>query len=126
MYAPADGGILRWQTKSIEPNGVEHVVPLHPAEAGVAIGWGQRVPVADVEVSRGVRIHGHLVPLGAGVVVGDFVQAIFFPTCLPFAVDRNWVESQFNLSGTAGHLLSPQVRGTGKPHLGQHRSCQSY
>jgi len=91
---------------------MKHVVALHPPETGVAVGRGHGVPVAYVKIARGVRVHGHFVPLGTGIVVEYFMQAVFFPTRLPFAVNRSGVERKFDLSAAAGHVESPQVQAS--------------
>ena len=49
--AVADGGVFGGEAEGVEAHGVEDVVALHTAEAGVAVGGGHDVPVADVEVT---------------------------------------------------------------------------
>ena len=93
MDAPADGGVLGGEAKGIEAHGVQHVVALHTTEAGMAVGRGHGVPVADVEVAGGVGVHGHLIPAGAVVVLGDAVDAVGFPALLPFFFEGDGVVS---------------------------------
>ena len=50
MDAPGDGGVFGGQPEGVKPDGVEHIVALHPAEAGVGVRGGHGVPVADVQV----------------------------------------------------------------------------
>ena len=88
MDALLDCGVLRRQAKSIEAHGMQHVVALHAPEPGVRISGCHGVPMADVHVAGGVRVHGQLVPLGAGVVVPDSVQAVSGPPVLPLSVNR--------------------------------------
>ena len=121
--APADGGVFGGQAESVEADGMQHVVALHPAKAGVGVGGGHGVPVADVQIAGGVGIHGHFVPLGAGVVVGHPVQPVPFPAVLPFLVDGGVVEPRFALPLTGSHLASPQSWGAagGKSPAARHR-----
>ena len=101
--AVADGGVFGGKAEGVEAHGVEDVEALHSAKAGVAVGGGHDVPVADVEVARGVGVHGKLVPLGAGVVVGSVVDAVLFPPLLPLVVDFLGGVSNVNAS-CGGHF----------------------
>ena len=101
--AVADGGVFGGEAEGVEAHGVEDVEALHSAEAGVAVGRGHDVPVADVEVAGGVGVHGKLVPLGAGVVVGGVVNAVPLPTLLPLVVDFLGGVSNVNAS-CGGHF----------------------
>ena len=87
VYSALHRGVFGGETEGVEPHGVEHVVALHPAKPGVAVGRGHGVPVADVEVARGVGIHGQLIPLGPGIVVGNVVNAVGLPAFLPLPVN---------------------------------------
>ncbi len=87
MDAALDGGVLRRQAEGVEAHGMQHVVALHPLEAGVDIRRGHGVPVADVQVARGVGEHGQGVPLGTALVFGYLVEAVSGPLLLPLGLD---------------------------------------
>ena len=108
--AVADGGVFGGEAEGVEAHGVEDVEALHSPEAGVGVGGGHDVPVADVEVTGGVGVHGKLVPLGAGVVVGGVVDAVLLPPLLPLVVDFLGRVSNVNAS-CGGHfwVLRPAV-----------------
>ena len=58
-----DGGVLGGQTEGIEAHREQDVVALHAHEAGAGVRRGHGVPVADVEVARGVGQHRQRVVL---------------------------------------------------------------
>ena len=87
VNAALDGGVLGGQTEGVEAHGVKHVVALHPLETGADVGGRHGVPVADVQVARGVGEHGQGVPLGAGRVLTDLVELILRPLLLPLLFD---------------------------------------
>ena len=91
--------VLGRHAERVPAHRVQHVVALHPAEAGVGVRRRHRVPVADVHVAGGVGVHGQLVPLGARVVVPHGVQAVRGPPRLPLAVDGPRVPPEFRLPG---------------------------
>jgi hypothetical protein len=64
MPAALDGRVLGGQPEGIEPDREEHVVAVHPAEPRQRVARGHDVPVADVQVTRRVRIHRQEVVLG--------------------------------------------------------------
>jgi hypothetical protein len=83
MDAVPDGGVLGGKTEGIEAIGVEHVKAAHTLVAGVDIRRYIVIPVADMKVAGGIGEHGKGVPLGARVVVPDFIKLIFSPAVLP-------------------------------------------
>ena len=85
--AAADGSVLRRKAEGIEAHGVKHFVALHPHEAGVDVGGCHGIPVADVEVSRGVGVHGEFVMLGTWVVLVDLIEVVLGPPFLPLSLD---------------------------------------
>ena len=85
--AALDGGVLCREAEGVEAHGMHYVVALHPLEAGVDIGRGHGVPVADMEVARGVGEHGQGVPLGFRRLVRSAVKVISSPFGLPFIFD---------------------------------------
>ena len=88
MDALLDCGVLRRQAKGVEAHWVQHVIALHATEPCVCVRGSQDVPMTNVHVAGGVRVHGQLVPLGAGVVVPDSVEAVSGPPGLPLPVNR--------------------------------------
>ena len=84
--AVLDGGVLGGEAEGVEAHGVEDVVALHAPEAGVDVRGGHGVPVADVEVPRGVGEHGELVPLGLVGVFVDAVEGVGGPAVLPLGL----------------------------------------
>ena len=107
MNPTANSGIFRRQTESVEADGMEDIVALHPAEPSVAIRGGHSVPMTDMQVSRGVRIHGHFVPFGPGVVMVYPVQTVLVPTDLPLVINGCCIVAQLYLPGAGAHLPSP-------------------
>ena len=105
MDAVLDGGVLGGEAEGVEAHGVEDVVALHAAEAGMDVRGGHGVPVADVEVPRGVGEHGELVPLGLIGVFVDAVEGVGGPAVLPLGLYFGGVVSE-------GHpvLRSPALR----------------
>ena len=100
--APLDGGVLGGQPEGVEPHGMEDVIAAHPHETGVSVRRGHSVPVADVQVARGVGVHGERVPGGTRVVVGHAVEAVGGPAVLPLAVEGLGIIAQLHLAG-GGH-----------------------
>ena len=101
--AAGDGGVFGGKPKGVEPDGVQNIVALHAAEPGVGIRRRHGVPVADVQVTGRVRVHGHFEPLGAGIAVIHPVNPVAFPPFLPLAVNPDRVESELNLTLGCGH-----------------------
>ena len=115
MDAPGYGGVFGRQTEGVESDGVQHVVALHPAEPGVSVRRRHGVPVADVQITRRVRVHGHFEPFGARIVVLDMVDPVPFPPLLPLAVNLNRVEAELNLTLGCGHKKSTlNIGGRGR------------
>ena len=65
---------------------MQHVIALHLAETSMGVRWCHGIPVAYVDITRGVRIHGQLVPLRARIFVVDLVELILSPFSLPFGI----------------------------------------
>ncbi len=112
MYTPADGGVFRGQSKGIESYGMEHVIALHSAKASVTVGGSHGVPMTDVQISRGIGVHGHFIPLGTRIVVLYSVQPIFGPPFLPFLVDCHRIVTEIHLPRRGRHIRSPRIRYT--------------
>ena len=107
MDAASYGRVLGVQPEGVEPHRVEDVVSLHAHEPGAGVRSRHRVPVADVEVARGVRVHVKLVPLGAGIVVPDPVGPFLTPTRLPLGLDGLVVVAPLRLSFRRRHRYAP-------------------
>ena len=86
MDAVANGGVFGRQSECVEAHRVQHIVALHSAQARVGVGRAHSVPVSDMEVAGGIRIHRELIPLWTRVVVIYLVRALFFPAPLPLGV----------------------------------------
>ncbi len=87
-----DRGVLGRQAVRIEPDREEHVLAVHPVEAGQCVGRGHDVPVADVEVARRIGVHRQDVRLGPRLVVEvRLVQPGLVPPRLPAGLDRRGV-----------------------------------
>ena len=82
-----NSGVLRRQSEGVEAHGMEYVISLHTAKAGVAVRRSHGVPMADVEVARGIGIHGELIPFGPRVIVSHPIDAVRLPPLPPFAID---------------------------------------
>ena len=106
MDSTADGRVLCGKAEGVEPHGVQHVVALHAAEAGMGIGGGHGVPVADVQVSGGVGVHGHLVPARTVVVIGNAIDAVGLPPLLPLLLEGDGIVFRFLVLGGGGHSVS--------------------
>ena len=87
MDSTLDGRVLSIQPECVKAHWVKHIVTLHAAEARMSIRWTHRIPVTDMEVTRGVRVHRQLIPLRARVVVVDLVGAALEPALLPFGIN---------------------------------------
>ena len=85
--AVADGGVLGGQSEGVEPHREEDVVAAHALQAGVDVGYGEGVPVADVEDAGGIGVHGQGVPLVAGGIVVDPVEVVPLPALAPLLLD---------------------------------------
>ncbi len=60
---------------------------MHPFEAGVSVGYGEGVPVTDMQVARGVGVHGQVV-VGLFVVLQvGFVKPQLGPPGLPLGLE---------------------------------------
>ena len=64
VAAVLDRGVLGRQPEGVEADREEHVVAVHPPEAGERVRRRDDVPVADVQVARRVRVHRQQVVLG--------------------------------------------------------------
>ena len=88
MDTALDGGVLRRQAEGIEADGEEHVVAVHAHEARVRVGRRLDVPVADVQVTRGVGVHREQVVGRARVVLEvGVIEAELVPSLLPVGLD---------------------------------------
>ena len=84
MNLSFDRGVLGWETKGVEANGVEDVEAFHSLVAGERVGRRLHIPVTNVQVAGGVRPHGEQVVAGfgsLGQVCG--VEAERLPVRLP-------------------------------------------
>ena len=99
MEAALDGGVLGGESEGVEAHGVHDVVAAHPHKAGVCVGRRHRVPMADMQVAGGVRVHGQRVPFGPRVVFGRAVELVGAPALLPLAVDLLMVVSHRRYAG---------------------------
>ena len=61
--AVLDRGVLGREAERIEADRQEHVLAVHPMEAGDRVGRRDDVPVADVDVARRIRVHRQQVEL---------------------------------------------------------------
>ena len=92
VAAALDGRVLGRQPERVEPDREEHVVAMHPTESRERVGRRHDVPVADVQVTRRVRVHRQLVPLGPRVVAQvRLVHPELGPARLPARLDRGRV-----------------------------------
>ena len=116
--AALDGGVLGGQAEGVEAHGEEHVVALHAAEAGERVGGRHGVPVARVEIARGVGKHREHVPGRALVVVAGVVDAVGLPAFAPLRLNGVRVVAIYHAAprsgGGPGHVGSGQGKtGTG-------------
>ena len=80
------------EPERIEPDRQEHVLAVHPMEAGDRIGRRLDVPVADVDVARRIRVHRQEVePRPRGVVEVGPIHPELGPALLPAGLDRRRV-----------------------------------
>ena len=105
MDAAIDRRILRGQAERIESHRMQHVVAAHAHEASVRVGWRHRIPVPDVQIARGIRVHRQRVPPGTRIVVAHLVQRIVGPPPLPLGIDLAGVISQRRHPLTSRHRL---------------------
>ena len=92
MRAALDGGALGGQPERVEARRKQGGEALHALVAHVHIGQREVPPVAQVQVTAGVRKHHQRVVLGfVGIDLGA-VQAIGFPASLPLWLDRGMLE----------------------------------
>ena len=88
MDAALDGRVLGGQAEGIEADGEEDVVAVHAQEARARVGRRLDVPVADVQVARGVGVHREQVVVGLAVVVEvGVVEPQLLPASLPVGLD---------------------------------------
>ena len=81
MHTFSNRSILRRKTERIESLRMQHVVTFHALEPSRSVAAREREPVADVQVTRGIREHRLDEPLRP--VVRIWVPAIQ-PGFLPF------------------------------------------
>ncbi|GBD30530.1 hypothetical protein HRbin32_01638 [bacterium HR32] len=81
-----DGRVLRGQAEGVEPDGEQHVVAPHAPVPGGRVAGGHGVPVADVQVPAGVRVHGEEVELRPVAAVRGAVQSVPLPPRLPLGL----------------------------------------
>ena len=133
VAAALDRRVLGRQPERIEADREEHVVAVHPAEAGQRVARGDDVPVPDVQVARRIRVHRQQVVLGSRVVDQvRLVQPELGPARLPARLDRRRVVALDPRSGLGrvagfgrfGHVGSsetdhppPRRRGVGLGRL---------
>ncbi len=87
MDPALDRGILRRQTESIKPHREQDVVALHTLEAGPHITGRHSIPVADVNVTAGIRKHRQGIELGLVGIDDGLVELIALPGLLPLRFD---------------------------------------
>ena len=101
--AVLDRGVLGRQSERIEADRQEHVLAVHPMEAGDRVGRRDDVPVADVDVARRIRVHRQQVELAPlGVVEVRPIHAELGPARLPARLDRRRVVALGPDAGFAG------------------------
>ena len=88
VAAALDRGVLGGQPERIEADREEHVEAVHPPEPCQRVAGGDDVPVTDVQVARGIRVHRQHVVLGpARVAQVRLIQAELRPARLPARLD---------------------------------------
>ena len=83
-----DRRVLGGQPEGIEPDRQEHVLAVHPPEAGERVCRRLDVPVPDVDVARRVRVHRQQVVAVARLLEVRAVQLELLPALLPARFDR--------------------------------------
>ena len=83
-----DRRVLGRQPEGIEPDRQEHVLAVHPPEAGERVGRRLDVPVPDVDVARRVGVHRQQVVAVARLGEVRPVQLELLPALLPARFDR--------------------------------------
>ena len=78
-----DGGVLGGQAKSIEADGVKHVVAAHTGLTGHGIADGIVARVAHVQIARRIREHLEHILLGLAVVGVDSKEVRVLPGLHP-------------------------------------------
>ena len=102
---PADlqGVVLRVDAEGVEPNGLEHAVPLQPLKSSMDVGPREREDVADVQpFGRRVRKHHQLVERGRRRLQVGLVGAALLPAALPFELECGRI--------VAGSLVGDRMR----------------
>ena len=98
MDAVLDRRALGRQAKGVEADGMHDVEALHALEAGEDVGRAVVVPVADVQVARGIGIHDQRVVLLPRVVFLRLVEMVGRPPVLPLGLDLGWLVLRAHLS----------------------------
>src|SRR5690348_11088590 len=82
-----DRRLLGGETERVEADRLDNVEALHALIASMRVGGGEVVPVADMEVARGVREHDQRVVLRAVGGFVRFIDARAGPMLLPAPLD---------------------------------------
>ena len=84
MNLALDRGIFGGESEGIKSHRIEDVEALHALVARNGVGWGFYIPVANVQVARGVGPHREQVVVGLARVgeVGG-VESKLLPAALP-------------------------------------------
>ena len=104
--APSDGCIFCRQPKGIEPYREKDVGSLHALVTGSRVAGSHGIPMAHMQVPRGVGQHRQRVPLGPVWILHGSIQAQPFPFLLPLGLNGLWV--------VAGNIGRHAIR-LGKP-----------
>src|SRR5690606_14538889 len=109
------------QPEGVEAHREQDVVAAHAQEPRRSVGWSLGVPMADVQVTRRVRVHGEEVVGGLrGVVQVDLIDAAGAPALLPLRLYLGWAVAVRCSLGTAygrfGHLNSVSLARTLQHH----------
>ena len=84
---------LEWPLPPEPPDALVAQAPrAAPEPQQVWLEWGapqpgERVVGPVMEIARGVRVHGELVPLGTRVVIADLIELVPGPALLPLGLD---------------------------------------
>ncbi len=83
-----DGPILGRKAEAVPPHRAEHVVALHHLVPRHQVDVRVVADVTDMQLPRRIGVHGHVVELGHGGVLGDPEDRLGLPTALPFGLYR--------------------------------------
>ena len=102
MYALVDRRVLGRQPEAVKPHWEHDVEALHAAHARHHVRPRHRVPVTDVQIARGIRVHRQQVVLGSLVLVAGQVQPVGFPALAPHGLEGGRVEALATRGAPAG------------------------